>query len=71
MLAPKSAGNLLESLAPGEPSIDVERRLRYPGLAADFSDRGSVLSLLQDKGDLRLRELRCLQGTLLLPVPGS
>lgn len=57
MLAPKFAGTLIKSLAPGEQSIDVERHLADPGLAAHLADRRAVLSLLEHERDLRLAEL--------------
>ncbi len=37
----------------------------------DGIDGGSVRRLLENNGDLRLHELRCRHGTLLVPIPGS
>jgi hypothetical protein len=49
-------------LASGEQSIDVVGRLADPSLAANLAYRCPLLSLPQDEGNLRLRELRSLHG---------
>lgn len=42
----------------------VERGIRYPCLPADLSYRCAFLRLAQNEGDMCLRELRRLNGTL-------
>src|SRR5690348_1274411 len=58
MLAPKSAGKLIKSLAPGEPSIDVEGRAADPVLPAHLCRRCTCFLLPQDADDLLLTEPR-------------
>jgi hypothetical protein len=55
-LAPKFAGTLIKSLAPGEPSIDEVGRLADPDLAADVRHRNTVRSLLQNECLLGVRK---------------
>src|SRR5690606_42157886 len=45
----------------------VESRVADTRLATHFHDRCAFIRLAQDERDLRLRELRFLHGTLLLP----
>jgi hypothetical protein len=49
----------------------VKGWLADPGLAADLAYRRTFLSLLQDEGNLRLRELRSLDGHSLSNGPNQ
>src|SRR6056297_3147617 len=57
---PSLIGELLETLAWGEPSIDVERRIADPVLAAQIGALRARLVLGQDADDLLVRESRSL-----------
>lgn len=54
-----------KSLATGEPSINIQRRLTDPVLAAQIRYRHAILALLQNRQDLRVRKSRFLHRLLL------
>jgi len=56
-----SRSQLVHELEP-PASPDKERRLGKPSLAPDFANRGALIRLTQNESQLRLAELRPLDG---------